>query len=305
MHYEDIETFLQVCRRGGITQAAQAMFLAQSTVSQRIQRLEQDLQCSLVTRRPGVRSLTLTPHGQRFFPVAERLAGVWNEAAEFVRSGASPVRRIAVGSIASVYETLLPPLFARLFAAQPGMQVRTLISSSPKLCDMVEAGAVDFAFAAMEIRSPTLECTPVFSERYSLVCSRGLLPKGASPDIAAMEPYHELFYSWESKFKRWHDSRRSLTASSYLLCDTPLALLYAARTMDFWSVCPASAVRYLKANGLEFDAHDLSDPPPDRTVYLVRRSGGGLPESELFDRVFADFCRDLPEVCPLPAGANA
>jgi len=300
MHYEDVETFLQVCRRGGITQAAQAMFLAQSTVSQRIARLEGDLQCSLIVRKSGVRTLALTPQGTRFFPVAERLAGVWNEAADFVRGGGAPVRRLSVGSIASAYETLLPPLFARLFASRHGLQVRTLISSSPKLCDMVESGEVDFAFAAMEIRSPTLRCTPAFRERYGLICTPGLLPEGDVSGLDATDPHRELFYSWDSKFKRWHDSRRPLESSPYLLCDTPQMLLHAASSMDFWTVCPAGAVRYLRAGGLKFDEHVLTDAPADRTVYLVRRTSGGVsPESELFDTVFADFCRTLPrEVLP-------
>ena len=296
MHYEDVNTFLQVCRHGGITQAAQAMFLAQSTVSQRIQRLEKDLQCSLMTRRSGVRALTLTPQGQRFYPVAEKLASVWNEAAEFVHTSAAPVRRLAVGSIASVYETLLPPLFAKLYASRAGMQVRTLISSSPKLCDMVEAGTIDFAFTAMEIRSPTLHCTPVFCEHYRLVCSHGLLPVGAAVDIAALESYHELFYSWESKFKRWHDQRRSLEHSPYLVCDTPMAWLLIARTMDFWTVCPDSAVLYLRANGLEFDMHDLAEKIPDRTVYLVQRTSGSISgESAIFNKEFADFYQTIPQ----------
>ncbi len=296
MHYEDVKTFLQVCRYGGITQAAQAMFLAQSTVSQRIQRLEKDLQCSLMARRSGVRALTLTPQGQRFYPVAEKLASVWNEAAEFVHTGAASVHRLAVGSIASVYETLLPPLFAKLYASRAGMQVSTLISSSPKLCDMVESGTLDFAFTAMEIRSPTLRCTPVFCEHYCLVCSRGLLPKGAAIDIAAMEPYHELFYSWESKFKRWHEQRRSLDHSPYLVCDTPMAWLLIARTMDFWTVCPDSAVLYLSANGLEFDIHELVEKIPDRTVYLVQRTSGSISdESEIFNREFTDFYQTIPQ----------
>ena len=166
MHYEDVETFLQVCRCGGITQAAQTMFLAQSTVSQRIQRLELDLQCSLIVRRSGVRALILTKQGQRFYPMAEKLVGVWKEATGLVRTGTTLVQRVAIGSIASVYETLLPPFFAKLYASQSGMQVRTLIGSSPKLCDMVEAGTIDFAFAAIEIRSTTLRCTPVFREKY-------------------------------------------------------------------------------------------------------------------------------------------
>lgn len=297
MHYEDVETFLNVCRYRGISKAAEAMYLAQSTVSQRIQRLERDLQCSLMIRKSGVRAFALTPLGMRFFATAEKLTSAWDEAAGFAHSGEATVYRLSVGSIASVYETLLPPLIRSLYRARVGMQIRTVVSTSPELCNMVEAGAVDFAFTAMEIRSPTLLCVPVFRENYACVCSASLLPEGKKVSISDMDRYHELFYSWESKFKRWHDSARSPKSASYLHCDTPSVWLHIARSMDFWTICPDSAILYLRSHGLRFDVHELSEPLPRRETYLIRQAAGSVTssETEIFEKEFAAFCRTLPK----------
>ena len=295
MRYEDIETFLQVCRSGGISQAAQAMFLAQSTVSQRIRRLEEDLNCSLLIRKSGVRSLALTLRGQKFFAAAEKLCSAWNEASGLNRGETEPLRRLSVGSIASVYEMLLPPLLGALRRTGTETQVRTLVGRSPELYDMAESGTLDFVFTAIELRSSTLSCTRVFEEKYVCVSSRNLLPQGARLGINNLTSFPELFYSWDSRFRHWHDSVRS--HSPYLHCDTPSVWLNLAQTMKFWTICPYSAVLYLRTNGLLFDVHELVDPPANRGIYLVRRPAGDglLPENELFMNTFSCFYETLPK----------
>ena len=63
MTYDQIETFLTVVSCGNITAAANELFVTQSTVSSRIQSLENELGTSLLIRAKGHHSVELTSYG--------------------------------------------------------------------------------------------------------------------------------------------------------------------------------------------------------------------------------------------------
>ena len=53
MEYKDIETFLGIVRTRNITKTAENMLLSQSTVSNRLKHLEEELGCQLIQRAKG------------------------------------------------------------------------------------------------------------------------------------------------------------------------------------------------------------------------------------------------------------
>lgn len=71
MEYKDIETFLEIVRTRNITKAAENMFLSQSTISNRLKHLEDELGYCLLQRAKGQRLIQLTQHGKEFIPIAE------------------------------------------------------------------------------------------------------------------------------------------------------------------------------------------------------------------------------------------
>src|SRR5690606_21699046 len=64
MDTELARTFLSVVAAGNFVKAAERLFVTQSTVSARIQSLEQQLGCQLFVRNKA--GTTLTPAGQQF-----------------------------------------------------------------------------------------------------------------------------------------------------------------------------------------------------------------------------------------------
>lgn len=64
MVFEDVETFLAAVDEGSIAAAAKALYIGQPTASQRIRHLEEELGVTLLSRKAGVRRLSLTPEGK-------------------------------------------------------------------------------------------------------------------------------------------------------------------------------------------------------------------------------------------------
>ena len=82
MDIDQAKTFLAITANGSFLEAAKQLHLTQSTVSARIQRLEDELGTRLFVRnRAGA---SLTPAGRRFFEYAKRLVLTAEQAGEFL-----------------------------------------------------------------------------------------------------------------------------------------------------------------------------------------------------------------------------
>lgn len=73
-----LRTLRAIRTHGGVTRAAAEMGLSQSAVSHKIKRLEQTLDCALLTRRPG--APLLTDAGERLHDYAVRISDLHDEA---------------------------------------------------------------------------------------------------------------------------------------------------------------------------------------------------------------------------------
>src|SRR6187549_857314 len=97
MEIRQLEAFVAVAETGSFTGAGERVNLTQSTVSQQIKALEEELGDALFLR--GGRSVRLTEAGERLMPrarlVLETLAEI---AAEFRVYGRSPRGRLRVGA---------------------------------------------------------------------------------------------------------------------------------------------------------------------------------------------------------------
>ena len=79
MNLADIEMFLIIVRTKSITKTADALFLSQPTVSQRLKAMEQELNYPLILRSKGFKQIELTQEGMDFVPIAERMVSLWKE----------------------------------------------------------------------------------------------------------------------------------------------------------------------------------------------------------------------------------
>lgn len=91
LDFRCIAIFIQAARDGSFTLAAEHLCMTPSAVSKAINRLEQDLGVTLLSRSP--RAISLTPEGSRFFEEAERLTIAVERARGAVKDPVSLSRR--------------------------------------------------------------------------------------------------------------------------------------------------------------------------------------------------------------------
>jgi len=290
MNYEDIATFLEVYRHKGISQAAEAMYVAQSTVSQRIKRLEQAAGGELFVRKPGVKGIGLTPKGELLLPLAREIESLSYAVSNL--SEREPGVSLSVGAITSIYDAVLPELFLLLSERYPEMQLSGLARQSVELYHMVQERSIDVAFVSFEMRSDDVICRPAFTEQYYLITSDGFLPGDGSRDPAELDPSRELFYSFSKAFREWHERIMPEGAFPRLKADTLAMYCRLAAKISFWSVCPASWINCLLSMGVHISVYDLDVPPSPRVTYLIKRRGESHANAEeMFEAALSELSR--------------
>ncbi|MFW6186454.1 MAG: LysR family transcriptional regulator [Actinomycetota bacterium] len=177
--------FLAVVDEGGVHRAAEALFVAQPSISQAIRGLEKDLGTSLF-HRVG-RRLVLTPAGEALIPAAREvlhgveLARSVVDAVDGLRSG-----RVVISCMPSQAVSPLAPLVGRFQQRYPGVHVTVRAAATTD--DVVAALRVGEAELGLIARpttvpvDPELTVHPVQTQHYVCV-ARGVdgLPAGSGP----------------------------------------------------------------------------------------------------------------------------
>lgn len=146
LDWNDLKLFLAVARAGSTLGAARELGLNQTTVSRRIQALEQALGLTLFARRTT--GYALTEQGRSFLGVAITVRVAVTDAlaeAERLRRLATGVVRVTAPEV--VFAHLIAPIVVAYRAERPEVRVEQVSSESH--LDLA-AGEADIAFRATE-----------------------------------------------------------------------------------------------------------------------------------------------------------
>jgi DNA-binding transcriptional LysR family regulator len=125
MELRHLQTFVAVAQQRTVTDAANTLDLAPSTVSEHIRALERSLGVALFVRT--ARGMRLTPPGERLLSWAHRLLDQAEQARREV-SGMQGTLRL--GALETIAATHVPGVLARLSARHPGLAIEVHASSS-------------------------------------------------------------------------------------------------------------------------------------------------------------------------------
>lgn len=142
MELRDLRVFVTVIKERGFTRAAERLHLVQSSVSDSVQRLEQEFGLRLVVRdRRGARP---TPAGERLLPWARLILNSADRAGAdvlaFKRLVGGTVR---FGILPTITPLVLPALLTELHARFPDLDVRVEEGLAPALIDRLAGGDLD------------------------------------------------------------------------------------------------------------------------------------------------------------------
>ncbi|MBP2291657.1 LysR substrate-binding domain-containing protein [Azospirillum rugosum] len=146
-----LRTFVSVVDAGGFTRGGERVHKTQSTVSQQIRRLEEQVGLSLLDRNS--RTVLLTDDGERLLGYARRLLAL-NDEAHSVLSGRKAVEVVRLGVPEDYAVERLPRLLADFARQNRQLRLDVRCDLSVRLRADVEAGDLDLALVKQEPGHP-------------------------------------------------------------------------------------------------------------------------------------------------------
>jgi DNA-binding transcriptional LysR family regulator len=170
MDIDQARTFLAIAASGSFIEAARRLHVTQSTVSARMQRLEDELGARLFVRnRAGA---VLTVSGRRFNDYAKRLLLTAEQARHHVGLPSRYEATLRIGARIALWENFLGTWVAWMRAVHPHVALRAGIGFEEDLMrDLIE-GALDIGLMYTPSHSPGLIVEHLFEETLMLVSSR-------------------------------------------------------------------------------------------------------------------------------------
>lgn len=278
---ELLRSFVSVVDAGGFTRAGERVHRTQSTVSQQIKRLEDDIGQPLLNR--SAKDVTPTEAGERLLSYARRLLSLAEEARDVVaQAGHEGAVRLGIPEDFAAYR--LTKLLAAFSRSHPGLRLDVRADQSLNLRRDLERGELDLALLKRDanekggIASWPERVHWVTSKAHPVDAKATSVPLIGFPSGCLYRT--RAIHAIESAGRPWH---MAYTSSS-------LAGIQAA-------VAAGLGLSILSEMAIQSDHRVLTAKdgfaPIDRTqVALVASPGAGPATLRLADRLAA-FCDDV------------
>lgn len=172
MNLRQLEIFVSVAENGSFSRAAEDVLLTQSTVSQHVAALENELGVRLFDRTG--RGAELTEGGQLFRQhvrqVLAECADLRQTMARF-RGMEDPQLTVGASNIPANY--LIPGLLPKLAARHPGIMLNVVAGDSREIIELLTAGEVALAVVGGHFANDAVEFTPLATDMLQLVVGEG------------------------------------------------------------------------------------------------------------------------------------
>jgi LysR family hydrogen peroxide-inducible transcriptional activator len=163
MEFHQLKYVCAIADTGSFSRAAERCHVAQPSLSQQVQKLEDDLGAKLFDRLG--RSVRLTEAGRAFLPHARSILHQMEAARSGVEDKRTDVRgNIAVGIIPTIAPYLMPQYVAVFSKKYPEARLRILEDTTPVLVEGLRNLSIDVAILALPLRHKEFQLYPLRTE---------------------------------------------------------------------------------------------------------------------------------------------
>lgn len=293
MRQEHVEAFLAIVKSRNIKKAAENLHLSQSTVSQYLKLLEEELAVQLVIRYKGYRGVELTHYGEEFISLAENWLNLISKMETMHRN---PKLELTIGAVDSLNASVLYPVCQKLLSNNMDMNIHIRTAQSNEIYDMAKNGEINIGFVGFEIANPHVISKYSFSQRVSIVRTR------EEGDTTAIKVPHELpeekeiSLNWSPEYRAWHNQHWDSHIHPHITTDAMLLLRCFMNTPGCWAVIPEIDLADMKNSNFEVCDFGKANPPDRKIFQITSRYNSKFytPALELFQSALDDFIDNNP-----------
>jgi DNA-binding transcriptional LysR family regulator len=279
---EELNVFVEVARWKSFAEASRRVGIPTTSVSRKIQLLEEELSVKLFIR--NTRSVTLTEIGERLLPKAEQVLESLDELRDEVSATTMTPRGVFRLTCPSAILHFVSPVIANFAKIYP--TIRFILNSSNRNEDLIRSG-YDFAFRVGPLKDSSQVAISISSIHYAVVMHKKWLTdvKGINHP-SQLEIFPCIRNSIDGHMLPWLFKKGSqsidVNADKYLECDDLFLATQMATEGLGAAYVPYMLVKDHIKKGTLIEVLKCW-MPKDRTLYLVFNHRDNMPlKSSLF-----------------------
>lgn len=289
MTLRHMRIFVAVCQSESITRAAEALHLAQPSVSLAVRELEDYYGVRLFDRMN--RRLHTTESGRKFYEYAVHIVSLFDELEKSIRDW-DALSSLRIGSSVTIGSFLLPAAVRQFKAEHPDISVTVSIKNSAMIERDILDNRIDFALIEGFSGDPQIVQVPFMDDRLCLICGPGhpLCEKGRVPLSALTGCSFLLRESGSAGRDIWESilTARQLHITPAWESVSTQAIIRAVRQGIGISVLPYLLVRQELENGTVKEI-EIEDVSLSRKFSFIYHRNKYLTRSAL---AFMQLCRE-------------
>lgn len=297
MQLKSLKIFCDIVRRRSFSRAADDNGISQSSASQVVHQLEEQLGMQLLDR--SKRPFVLTAEGERYYDGCRQLVRQYDKLVNEVRTlHDATAGRLNVASIYSVGLAHMSAFMRKFSAAYPGAEVRLEYLHPDRVYEAVENGEADLGLVSFPEESRSLAAVPWRNESLTVVCHpTHTLAK--RPSVALAELADESFIAFEAGLRIRAEVDRLLLVEKVdvditLEFDNIETIKRAIEINEGVSILPEPTIAWEVASGLLAQV-SLEESAYERPLGIIHRRDRSLcPIGEQFVQLLqsdAEFSR--------------
>jgi LysR family hydrogen peroxide-inducible transcriptional activator len=270
MELHQLRYVVAVARTGNFSRAAEQCHVSQPSLSQQIQKLENELSERLFDRMK--REVKLTAHGEAFLRRAVNILEEVDAAKREAKDATELLRgTVTIGVLPTIAPYLLPEVLPVFSDKYPGVELVLQEDTTAHLLKLLLACEIDFALASQPIRDERLEVRELFAEELLLALPPGH-PLARKRTVKVSDLGRERLIVMKEghclgqqvlNFCDRRDLRPNISFRSAQL-ETIQSLVSAGMGL---SLIPEMAVNSIYSDRLDY--RSLQSPKPERRIVAV------------------------------------
>lgn len=203
---KQLRGFVTIAEAGSFAEACEYLHLSQPALSASIRKMEEAIGGQLFAR--STRTLSLTPEGADFLPVARRLLSDWNEGFDDLRGLFALQRgKLSIAAMPSFASNCLPRVVAEFGRQYPNININVQDIVMEEVISAVQSGRVELGVTFASDTENALEFQPLFNDRFiAVVPLHHQLTDKQHLAFADLLSYPLVALNRGSNTRRWTDS---------------------------------------------------------------------------------------------------
>lgn len=167
-----LRAFIAITGTGSFVEASEQLHMSQPALSISIRKLEDIVGGALFKRT--TRGVQLTPEGQIFLPVAQRLIGDWQEAfADLGDLFRKQRGKVTIAALPTLAAGFLPQVLADFRARYPNIAISVNDVLASEIDELVRERRADIGLSVKPADSASFHFEPLLEDRFVAVCPVG------------------------------------------------------------------------------------------------------------------------------------